>query len=424
MRTTRIVLIGAGSVSFGLSVFQDIFGCPDLAGSTLCLVDIDRTNLDRMYDFAVALNKATGRGMRIERTTDRREALPGAGFVVSSIAIRRCELWKLDFQVPRKHGVRHTLGENGGPGGLFFTMRTIPLVLDIARDMEELCPDAYFLNFSNPESRIVLAVSRYTRIRCLGLCHGVFGGIESVAKIMGRDEESICVTAAGLNHFQWLLSVSDRETGADLYPEILEKADSYDPSFNPLSRKLLKAFGRYPSCDDGHIGEYLPYGWESGEEGYDFDADARWRVELAEKIRRWTTGAAPITESLGESGERVVHAITGVLNDGKTLLESGIVYNRRAILNLPTDLAVEVPVVADRNGFHPVSVGSLPDGIARMLMREAIVQQMSVDAAVRGSRELALQALLIDPVITSFDAAVAILDELWQANAPYIRACL
>jgi alpha-galactosidase len=424
MRKTKIVVIGAGSVSFGLGIFQDIFSAPELSGSTLSLVDIDPGNLDRMHRFAAAVNRATGRGMRIEKTTERREALPGAEFVISSIAIRRCELWKLDFQVPRKHGVRHTLGENGGPGGLFFTLRTIPLVLDIARDMEELCPRAFFLNFSNPESRIILALSRHTSIRCMGLCHGVFGGMESVARIMDRDVKTLSVTAAGLNHFQWLLEVRDRETGEDLYPRIMENADRYDPAFNPVSRKLLKAFGKYPSCDDSHVGEYLPYGWEGGEEGYDFDGDARWRVELAERIRAWTDGEKPIAEALTPSGERAVPAILGVLGDRRTHIEAGIVHNQGAIGNLPADLAVEVPVAADACGFHPLSVGNLPDGIARMLMREAIVQQMSVDAAVRGSRELAFQALLLDPVMTSIDAAARILDELWEANRPYIRSCV
>ena len=158
VKTTKIVFIGAGSMSFGLSMFKDVFSSKELSGSTLALVDIDRDNLNRMYELAVKMNEVSGAGLKIEKTMERRDVLPGAGFVVSSIAIERCRLWKYDFEIPRKYGIRQTLGENGGPGGLFFTMRTLPLIMDIVHDMEELCPNAYFLNFSNPESRIILTL--------------------------------------------------------------------------------------------------------------------------------------------------------------------------------------------------------------------------------------------------------------------------
>jgi alpha-galactosidase len=168
MKTSKIVFIGAGSMSFGLSTYRNLFSTQELAGSTLCLVDIDRENLKRMAALARKMNSQCGTSYKIEATTDRREALPGAEFVINSLAVERNRLWKLDFEIPKKYGIRHTLGENGGPGGLFFTLRTIPLILDIARDMEELCPDAYFLNYSNPESRIILAMGKYTKIKSMG----------------------------------------------------------------------------------------------------------------------------------------------------------------------------------------------------------------------------------------------------------------
>lgn len=424
MNTTKIVFIGAGSMSFGLSMFKDLFSSRELKGSTLALVDIDEGNLNRMYDLAVKMNEFSGAGLRIERTSDRRKALPGAGFVVNSIAIERCKLWKYDFEVPKKYGIRQTLGENGGPGGLFFTMRTIPLLLDIARDMEELCPDAYFLNFSNPESRIILALGRYSKVKSIGLCHGVFMGHNDVAKIMGIEKENIDVIGAGLNHFQWLLEIRDKATGRDLYPLLREKNKTYDPSFQPLSRKLFEVFGKYPSCSDDHIGEYIPYGWEGGEEGYDFEADERGRVELQQEIADRMSGKKPMDDWLVPSGERAVHVITGILHNKKQFIESGIVYNRGAITNLPSDLAVEVPVMVDAGGIHPITIGELPLGIAKLLSMQAGVQQMAVEAAVNGSKELALQALLIDPVVNSTKAAECILEELWEINRPYIRKCI
>lgn len=424
MRATKIVLIGAGSVCFGLSMFKDLFTCGELSGSTLSLVDPDRDNLERMYDLAVKMNELSAAGLRIERTTERKDVLPGAEFVVNCLAIERNRLWQKDFEVPRKYGIRHTLGENGGPGGLFFTMRTIPVILDIARDMEALCPEAYFLNFSNPESRIILALGLHSKIKALGLCHGVFMGRHDVAKIMGLEEEAIEVLAAGLNHFQWFLQIRERAAGRDLYPLLRQKDETYDPSFMPLSRKLMRIFGCYPSCSDDHIGEYLPYGWEGGEEGYDFAADEKGRLELKEEIARRVSGAKPMADWLTPSGEKAVIVITGILYDRQICLPSGIVHNQGVIPNLPPDTAVEVPVMVDATGIHPVSPGGLPSGIAKLCMIQACVQQMAVEAAVRGSRELALQALLIDPVVNSTTAAERILEELWEINRPYIRSCL
>jgi alpha-galactosidase len=406
-------------------MFKDLFSTRELAGSTLTLVDINPESLERMTGIARYMNVQSGAGLKIECTTDRRAALPGASFVVNSIVIERNRLWKLDFEIPKKYGIRHTLGENGGPGGLFFTMRTIPLILDVIHDMEELCPEALFINFSNPESRIILALGKYSRIRALGLCHGVFMARDDAAKIMGIEKEDVDVWAAGLNHFQWLQQIRQAQTGADLYPLLREKDQTYDPSFNPITRRLFRTFGQYPSCSDDHLGEYIPYGWEAGEEGYDFEADERGRVELKATLESVLSGKQALPpEAYKPSGERGVAAITGMLHNKKTFIEAGVVYNQGAIPNLPADLAVEVPVIADAAGIHPVTLGPLPGGIARLLSMQASVQQLAVEAAVHASKELALQALLIDPVVNSSDAAIKILDELWEINKPYIKKCI
>jgi alpha-galactosidase len=425
MNTSKIVFIGAGSMAFGLSMFQDVFSSTELKGSTLTLVDVNPDNLERMTCLARIMNEASQAGLLIESTTDRREALVGAGFVINSIAIDRNRLWKLDFEVPKKYGIRHTLGENGGPGGLFFTMRTIPLILDILRDMEDLCPHAYFINYSNPESRIVLAAGRYSTIRTIGLCHGIFMAQNDVARILGLPADQIDVWGAGLNHFQWLSAITDRATGQDLYPLLREKEKDFDPDFMPLTRRLFRAFGLYPSCSDDHLGEYLAYGWEGGEEGYNFERDEADRVNVRQRIDSINSGETPFhADMLEPSGERGIAVITGILHNKKTFIESGVIYNRGAIPNLPDDLAVEVPVTVDAAGVHPVSLGPLPDPIAKLLSIQGSVQQLAVDAAVRGSKELALQALLIDPVINSSVAAEQLLEELWPHNQPYIRNCL
>ncbi len=421
---TKIVFIGATSMSFGLSMFRDVFSTDELRGSTLTLVGRNPETLSKAAELARLLNAKSGAGLVIEETTDRRAALDGAGFVVNAAAIERNRLWKLDFDVPRKYGIRHTLGENGGPGGLFFTLRTLPLVFDIAREMQELCPKALFINFSNPESRIVLALGKYSPISVLGLCHGIFMGQDAISWILDRPREEIDVWGAGINHFQCLLQVRHRVTGEDLYPLLREKEKTHDPSFAPLTRRLFHAFGTWFTCSDDHLGEYLPYGWEGGEHGYDFDADERGRVEFSNTLDKVLAGAAVPADWLTPSGERGAAAIGGVLHNKKRVLESGVVPNRGAIPNLPYHAAVEVPVMADAAGIHPISLGPLPDAVAKLLHTPVQVHELAVEAAVRGSKEIALQALLIDPVVNSADAAVKLLDELWDVNKPYIRPCL
>ncbi len=424
-RSAKIVFIGAGSMSFGLAMLRDIFSNPALAHSTLTLVDVNEDALQRITKLAAALNQAAGRSLTIAHTTDRRRALAGADFVVNSIAVDRVRQWKLDFEVPRKYGIRHTLGENGGPGALFFTLRTLPIIFDIVRDMEELCPQALFINFSNPESRIVLALAKYSRIRAVGLCHGIFMAHEDVAGILGLAPEDISVWAAGLNHFQWLLQVRERQTGKDLYPVLRQKEKATADSSLPLTRRLFRAFGYWPSCSDDHLGEYLPYGWEAGEHGYDFAEDERERREQQEEIDAVTSGLARVPEEwLAPSGERGGAVIAGILGNENRFIESGVVYNQGAVPNLDADAAVEVPLHVDAAGVHPVSLGPLPNAIAKLLSIQVSLQQLSVEAAVRASKEIALQALLVDPVVNSADAAVKMLDELWEANLPHIRPCI
>ena len=421
---TKIVFLGATSMSFGLNMLRDIFSSDELRGCTLTLVGRNPTTVNKVAELAKLLNKKSDAGLIIEHTTDRRAAFDGAAFVVNATAIDRNRLWKIDFDVPRKYGIRHTLGENGGPGGLMFTLRTLPLVFDFVREMQELCPQALFLNFSNPENRIILALGKYSPIRALGLCHGIFMGQRDVARIMGLPYEQVEVWGAGLNHAQCLVQIRNRTTGEDLYPLLRAKEKDFDSSFAPLTRRLFRAFGYWMTCSDDHLGEYLAYGWEGGEHGYDFVADERGRVEFSNTLDRVLAGAALPPDWLTPSGERGAAAIGGILHNRKRVLESGIVPNRGAIPNLPADAAVEVPVMADAAGIHPISLGPLPDAIAKLLHTQVSVQQLAVEAAMHASKEIALQALLIDPVVNSASAAVKLLDELWEVNRPYIRRCI
>ena len=421
MKTPKIVFIGAGSMSFGIPTFQDIFTEPKLQNATLSLVDINPVNLNRMYELALTLNEHSGMNLTVEQYSDRRKALPGADFVINSIAIQRCELWKQDFLVPQEFGVRHPLGENGGPGALFFTMRTLPLIIDIVRDMEELCPNAWFLNFSNPETRVILGVSTYSKIKCVGLCHGIFDARRDIAHILGREPETIELYAGGMNHFQWVFSITDAETRENLYQEFREKEQTFDPGFRPFSRKMFHYFGLYPTPSDDHLGEYQAYGHEAGVEGYDFDKDERERAQMVRDIEAVVSGAIDLNQWLKPSGEQAIKVITSIFFHERRLIPSAVVYNNGAIPQLPPDIAVEIPVMVDGDGVHKIQVDRLTPGIIGLLNMQVSAQRLSLLAAAHGSRELALQALLCDPAIPSTRAAEGIVERLFKVNQPYIR---
>ncbi len=437
----RIVVIGAGSASFGLGTLFDLFGARrELRGSTIVLVDIDGPHLEKVAALARLANDAWAAGFRIEHTTDRRAALRGAGFVITAVAVRREELWKLDFEVPIRHGVKHVLGENGGPGAFFHSARSIGLVLPVARDMEEICPDALLLNFTNPMSRVCRAVTRYTRVRTVGLCHQighiyrlagrVLGAVPREPRTWAEMEEELSlveglydVKAAGINHFTWLLDLRSRADGSDLYPAFRRKIDGMPPGFEPLSRFLLGAFGLMPATGDQHAGEYIDYAHEfHSMQGYDFAGAVRERAEMWDRIDRIVAGREPLPAEPPSSGERAVAIITAVLANANLPLPALNLPNEGYITNLPPGAVVEVPGTVSGWGARGLGVGDLPRGIAELCRRQIEVQELVVEAAVTGSRALALQALLHDPLVHSAKAALAILDDLLRLEADALPA--
>ena len=422
MRQTKVVLIGAGSASFGLSMLSDAVNTPELAGSTISLVDIDSEALEATAAVARKMNEESGAGLKIEHTVDRTRALPDAEFVVISIAVNRFELWKLDWEVPLKHGVRHTLGENGGPGGLFHCMRNVPIILDICRDIERLCPDALVLNFTNPVTRICMAVDRFSNVKSVGLCHGIQGELHRLEHVMGVDPHSLDAKAAGLNHFSWILGLRFKDSGEDAYPELRRKLRDYDPTFEPLARKMFEAFGFYPSPGDDHIGEYLPYAAEyCPMHGFDFDSAEKYKKETWDRIGRIVGGQESVEELVSRrSGERAFGIIAGILSNSNHVELAVNVPNDGHISNLSQDAIVEVPAAVSGAGVRGISIGMLPPGIAALCQTQVGVQELAVRAAVTGDRGIALQALLADPVIQSAEAAEKILDELLAVHADYL----
>ena len=236
---------------------------PELKGSEMVLVDIDEERLGRMTRLARRLNETWQAEMKITSTTERREALPGADIVVGAVERNRYPLWQMDIEIPRKHGCGNLYGENGGPGGFFHTLRQVPITLDIVRDMERLCPGAWFINMSNPESRLTLAIERYTTVKTVGVCLGAYITRRYLAvNVLGLPEEEVDVKAAGINHCHWVMDVRRMGTGEDLYPAVKEKIEALDPKREPLSRECLRRFGYYPGPADSHVGEYLSWAFK------------------------------------------------------------------------------------------------------------------------------------------------------------------
>ncbi len=428
MRPIKIVIIGAGSVSFGPGSLRDAIQCKELKGSKLVLVDLNEQHLNLVTKLAKRMNEEAGTGLTIESTTNRREALPEADFVITSVAVKRDELWKADWDIPRKYGIRQVLGENGGPGGLSHALRNIPIILDICSDMEELCPNAWLINFSNPESRICMAVSKYTNIKAVGLCHGVFMGRDRVAEIIGRKGTEIDVKAAGVNHLVWLMDIRDKATGEDLYPLLRKKEAELDESevgifgHDPLSRAMFRHFGYWPSPTDDHIGEYLPYAWEkTGLEGYNFENANKHRDSTWARIKELADGKGELGDLLTRpSGEIAFDIIRAITENRNEYVLAVNIPNNGCIANLPSDAVVEVPALVSGYGIQGLTMGALPDGIAALCNIQVAVQRLAVEAAVHGDKQKAMQALLVDPVVDSMDAAVSTLEELLSVHGKYL----
>jgi alpha-galactosidase len=421
MPRTKIVLIGAGSL-FGPRLLGDAMQTPELYGSEIVLVDIDPVALDRTYDFACAVNEISGAKYRISKFTDRREALPQASYIMNSFAIGRDALWQKDFEIPLRHGIKQVLGENGGPGGLSHTLRNVPIVLDICRDIEQLCPDALLLNFTNPESRMCMAIAQHSRVKAIGLCHG-FGMIRRrLAEILDCSPDDIETEAGGLNHFTWVYRMWDKNSGVDLYPALKSAYAGGMAGKIPMSLYLMERFGMLPSPSDDHVGEYLSYGWEfAGLEGYDFDGWHKERQDIYKKLNRIILRDETPDEFLTEhSGEVAFDIIAGLEADVSCQLPAVNIMNKGTIPNLPDDAIVEVPATVDGNGVHPTELPALPEGVSAMCHQQIAIQRLSVSAAVTGNRQQALEAMLLDPIIDNAKAAEAVLNELLEIHKEYL----
>ena len=446
---TSITVIGAGSASFGENTLAALMRSEKLKGSTLRLVDRNAQSLDIVHRLANRLNGDWGAGMTITAHKNHKDALEGAAFVVSAIEVGPREgLWKSDFEIPLKSGVRQPYAENGGPGGFAHAARNVNPVLEIVRDMEKACPDAWFINFTNPMVRICDLVNRHSSIKSVGLCHQIFIGFCFVGMVLANDLgikvpdgitgmhadvlnhplrdqvvhqtlPRIDLRAAGTNHFSWILSIRDKKTGEDLYPLFRERFASFDPAFEPLTREVYNAFGLFPVPGDTHLCEYLPWmsdpvtkPWEKFNiRLYDWELMAGLRDFSLDRLNEMANGSITTDGLLEADSEGALEMIENIVCAGSHYHLAANLPNEGQISNLPQNAIVETPVYVDGAGIHPVHVGPLPEPVAELCRRELMVAQLGIDAAVEGSYEKALQCLLLDPVITDMHVARNILDD-------------
>lgn len=423
----KIVLIGAGSRCFGRGQIADILQEKALCGrnTELHLVDVDARALDTIVRVSHEIRRHTGSDVAIHATTDRTQALPGADYVFLAVARKRLEFWEQDFRVPLAHGFRQCLGENGGPGAVLHTLRSLHLILPICRDIERLCPHALVFNFSNPEARVLHAIHTLTRVRAIGICHGVFSALKAIERYLERSLEDLDIVSAGLNHFYCIVKAKDRRTGHDYLPELVRKATT--DTAHPLFRKMAEIFGVFSFPSDDHIGEYLSYGteyhgvkWLHGLECRKVDAPLRPKFAL--NLEDYASGQKAVDRwLLRPSGEVAVPIITD-LTLGRACRRPAVdVPNTEGFIsNLPTNAIVEVPADIDGRGIHPVHVGDIPEGFAAAMRTQCTIQALLTEAYRTGSRQLLLQALLLDPVVNSIEQSEAMLDAMLKLQEDYL----
>jgi alpha-galactosidase len=457
MKPAKVVIIGAGSAIFGLNTLATLVRSPRLRDSSLALVDLNADGLVLIRALAQRLNCEWDARLTIESSTRRQDVLPGADFVIVAIEVGPREAaWKRDWEIPLQFGLRQPYGENGGPGGLSHTLRQVPEMLAIARDMERLCPDAWLINFANPLPRLCLAVSRYSHIKTVGLCHQIAiaymlvgvaladrlgidvpPGVNSnahpdvwpKARYVAEQVRSLVeIKAAGLNHFSWILDLRDRRTGEDLYPAFREAFRALPDGFEPLTRALFQATGLCPVPGDSHLAEYLPWchdpqtrPWNKYDlQLYDWDRASAERDRQWQAIEAMAQGSAPIDRLREARGEGATEIIEGLLGGKDTYLPAVNIPNQGHITNLPDGAIVELPALVGGWGIRGLNIGPLPEVVTELCRREIAVASLAVDAAAGGNRQIALQALLLDPCIDDLDTARAILDAYLIEFADYL----
>jgi len=423
---TKITFIGAGSLVFTRNLCSDLLLTPALQDSTITLMDIDPVRLEQARKVVQAIVDQRGVGARIEATLDLRTAIKDADYVITTFQQGGLDAYRLDIEIPQKYGVEQCVGDTLGPGGVFRALRTIPVLFDICRNMDELAPDALLLNYVNPMAANCWAVARGTGRPHVGLCHSVQGTSEMLARWIDVPYNEVVYRSAGINHQAFFLDF--KRDGQDLYPlirEAIQRPDIYDEE--PVRIDIMKHFGYFVTESSGHASEYMPYFRKSPrmvnedlvpkfkhpDDGW-FDW-ARTGGYLRHCIQRQTRfeneyesmiadGSVVPSKRTSEYGSYIIEA----METNQPFVIAGNIPNRGLIDNLPQGCCVEVPCLVDGNGIQPTKIGAMPPQLAALNRTNINVQELIVEAALTGNTNAVHHAVLLDPLT----AAVCTLDQI------------
>lgn len=420
----KITFIGAGSTVFAKNLLGDILGFPELASSTISLFDIDAERLHTSEIVARKIASTLGANATIEATTDRRRALDGADYAICMIQVAGYKPGTvIDFEIPKQYGLRQTIADTLGIGGIMRGLRTIPVLLDMCRDMEELCPNVTFLQYVNPMAMNCWAISRATSIKTVGLCHSVQHTAHELARDIGVPFEEINYICAGINHVAFYLRFE--RNGENLYPRIRQVIDDGRvPGHNRVRYEMLKRLGYFVTESSEHFSEYTPWFIKRDRP----DLIEQFNIPLDEYITRcenqitgwqhmrtYYESDAPIEVARSpEYGSLIIHS----LETGQPRVVYGNVPNHGLIDNLPQGCCVEVPVLVDKSGLQPTTIGALPPQLAALMQTNVNVQALTVEAALTRKREHIYHAAMLDP----HTGAELSLDQIWSLVDDLIAA--
>jgi alpha-galactosidase len=419
----KIAFVGAGSVVFTKNLTTDILSFPELRGVTIALHDIDPGRLQTAGMMARWTSERLGAGARVEEHADRRAALEGADFVVNMVQIGMHEATLLDFEIPKKYGLKQTIADSLGIGGIFRGLRTIPFVLDLAGEMGELCPEALLLNYTNPMGILMEALyTARSEVKSVGLCHSVPLTAREISSYLGIDHEELLYECAGINHIAWMTRLE--VAGADAYPLLfaaMEDPDTY--AKDKVRFELMRRFGYFVTESSEHNAEYTPYFLRDDElvKRYDVPVDEYIRrseanlLEYAKTREKLLAGESFPLERSVEYGSLLVHSIV----TGEARMVYASIENTNLVENLPRGCCVEVAVAVDGTGLRPCHYGELPPQLAAHCAPHVAVQDLTVRAALEGNRDHVYHAAMLDrhaASVLSLDEIAAVVDELIEAH--------
>ena len=431
----KIAFIGAGSFGFTRQLVKDILSFPALADAEIALMDIDPKRLGYIER---ACNKIVDQGAypaKISATTDRAEALEGADGVVITILQGGVQVWRKDIEIPKKYGVDINVGDTRGPAGIFRALRTIPVMLDIARDVEKYCPDAIVLNYTNPMAMLIRAVQGQSNIKINGLCHSVQGTAEMLAGWIGAPMEEVTYLCAGINHQAWYLDF--KWNGKDAYP-LIRKAVEKDDIYNEkqVRNEMFLHLDYYVTESSGHNSEYNAWfrkredliekyctngtGWNPGVYAYIRNEYLEREETWEEEIKEWL---AKNEIDIERGHEYAAYIFNAVFGDNQMFEFNGNVRNFGLIDNLPEGCCVEVPVLASKRGLDPIHVGELPDHLAILNNINARCEELAVEGGLEGDKRKIFHAITMDPLTSSVLSLQEIKDmveEMFEANKDWL----